>query len=117
MILRKADALLMPSELDNFPNVGVEALATGTPIISLKNNGINELIKNFDNGVILDKLNIKNLSKVICWLNKIKKNKIKNIKISKNIKKIVSYSSVSSQLIKIYKQALNENDKYNNTNL
>ena len=43
-IFNSCDALIIPSETDNFPNVGVEALASGLPVISLKNNGINEII-------------------------------------------------------------------------
>ena len=74
-IFNSCDALLIPSETDNFPNVGVEALASGLPIISLKNNGINEIIKDKFNGKILDNFCKKDIEKVFKWIHSNKKKK------------------------------------------
>lgn len=49
-----ADALLLPSREDNQPNVMVEALCCGTPVISSSNGGMRELIRDGLNGVLMD---------------------------------------------------------------
>ena len=106
-IFNKCDALLMPSEADNFPNVGVEALASGLPIITLNNNGINEILLDGYNGLKIDSFNNKTFEKIFKWLNELKSKK-KNFKIANSTKKIVSYKKISNEMIKIYKKILNE---------
>ena len=106
-IFNKCDGLLMPSEADNFPNVGVEALASGLPIITLKNNGINEIVLDKYNGLKIDGFNNKTLEKIFIWLNELKSKK-NNFKIANSMKKIVSYKKVSNEMIKIYKKILND---------
>ena len=44
------EALLLPSIQDNFPNVGIEALCVGIPVISSKSSGMHEVISNKKNG-------------------------------------------------------------------
>jgi glycosyltransferase involved in cell wall biosynthesis len=61
----KCDALLLPSISDNFPNVGIEALSVGIPIISLKNNGITEVIKDKKNGLLFSSFSKKNLKQAL----------------------------------------------------
>ena len=39
-----ADVLLLPSEIDNLPQIGLEAQTSGLPIITFKNSGLQELI-------------------------------------------------------------------------
>jgi UDP-glucose:(heptosyl)LPS alpha-1,3-glucosyltransferase len=106
-IFNKCDALLMPSNADNFPNVGVEALASGLPVISLKNNGINEIISNKINGLTIKNFNKNNIIKIINWLIKIKK-KNYNSKISNSMRDVISYESVSKKMINTYKKILDE---------
>ena len=106
-IFNKCDALLMPSEADNFPNVGVEALASGLPVISLKNNGINEIISNKINGLSINNFNKNNIKKMMNWLIKIKKEN-HNFKISNSMRRVINYESVSKKMINIYKKILDE---------
>lgn len=46
-----ADAFIIPSREDNLPNVMLEALACGTPVISFDIGGISEVIKDDFNGL------------------------------------------------------------------
>lgn len=39
-----ADVLILPSEIDNLPQIGLEAQTSGLPIITFKNSGLQELI-------------------------------------------------------------------------
>ena len=103
----KCDALLLPSISDNFPNVGIEALSLGIPVISLKNNGIKEVIKNKRNGLILSSFNKKNLKNALDWVKKNRYKKYFKKKIHTNISKQVSYDIISEKMINLYYKILN----------
>ncbi len=50
----KSHALILPSYREGVPNVIMEALATGTPVVATKVGGIPEVIKNKVNGILLN---------------------------------------------------------------
>ena len=50
----KSHALILPSYREGVPNVIMEALATGTPVIATRVGGIPEVVKNEVNGILLD---------------------------------------------------------------
>lgn len=53
--VRKARALLMtPKSLEAFGNVGIEALACGTPVISYQRGGVNSYIQHGKNGFLVN---------------------------------------------------------------
>lgn len=60
-----ADALLLPTLYDPFPNVVLEALACGLPVITSKQCGGAEFIRHGENGYITDALDIEGLQKAI----------------------------------------------------
>lgn len=51
--LAKAHALILPSYREGVPNVIMEALATGTPVIATAVGGIPEVLQNKVNGILL----------------------------------------------------------------
>ena len=51
-----ADLFVLPTLYDPFSNATLEALASGIPVITTKNNGVAELIVNGQEGYILDSL-------------------------------------------------------------
>ncbi|WP_370243559.1 glycosyltransferase [Alteromonas abrolhosensis] len=55
--LHNADALILPSYREGVPNVVMESLATGTPVIVTKVGGIPEVVTDCSNGVFIDDLN------------------------------------------------------------
>jgi glycosyltransferase involved in cell wall biosynthesis len=99
-----SDALVIPSNSDNFPNVATEALSTGLPIICDKNSGTSEIITNYKNGLVLNEFNSKNFEKMFEWLiNK----KINNKLIRKDILKLISYKKTYLEYSQVYKNILN----------
>jgi glycosyltransferase involved in cell wall biosynthesis len=64
-IYASADFFVLPSQEDNLPNVMLEAFAQGLPIVSYKNGGMVEYIKDGKTGYIADELNTEELGKAI----------------------------------------------------
>lgn len=54
LIFSAADVVILPSREDNFPNVMLEALACGTPVISFSNGGMKEVIRTGFNGILVE---------------------------------------------------------------
>ncbi len=53
-----ADALVLPTLYDPFPNVALEAMASGLPVITSLKSGAAELIENGANGYMCDALDV-----------------------------------------------------------
>lgn len=58
-----ADLFILPSREDNFPNVMLEALACGTPVLSFSEGGMAEVIKTGVNGILLNEISAVSLGK------------------------------------------------------
>jgi len=50
---RSADVFVLPSEFDNSPNVALEAMACGVPIVATDVGGVGEYVKNGVNGQLV----------------------------------------------------------------
>jgi len=99
-IYNLADLLVIPSMDENLPNVLIEALSTGTPVVSFKIGGMVEYLEPGINGELADDLNSEALSKAlkkaIQNLNQYSKNSIKEqaiMSFSEN-ENVVKYISV-----------------------
>lgn len=55
--LHDADALILPSYREGVPNVIMEALATGTPVIATDVGGICEVVESQTNGILIEARN------------------------------------------------------------
>jgi UDP-glucose:(heptosyl)LPS alpha-1,3-glucosyltransferase len=53
-LYRSADIFLLPTIYDPFSNAGLEALATGLPVITTKSNGFSEIIESGRHGTVID---------------------------------------------------------------
>jgi glycosyltransferase involved in cell wall biosynthesis len=51
-LLARADALLVPSRVDNTPNVALEALSCRTPVVAVGGCGCDDLVDDGENGVL-----------------------------------------------------------------
>jgi glycosyltransferase involved in cell wall biosynthesis len=74
-----ADAFVIPSREDNLPNVMIEALACGTPVIGFPIGGVQETIRHEVNGLLADEVSSEALSNAIMDFNRcaIKPNEIR----------------------------------------
>ncbi|RXZ43731.1 glycosyltransferase family 4 protein [Crenobacter cavernae] len=64
-----ADAFVLPTLYDPFPNVCVEALASGLPLFTSDSCGASELVRPGENGWVVDALDVEGLSAAIqVWL-------------------------------------------------
>lgn len=61
-IYSAADVTILPSREDNLPNVMLESLSNGTPVISFSNGGMAEHIKTGFNGILVKGINYEALS-------------------------------------------------------
>ena len=60
-----ADAFIIPSREDNLPNVMLESLACGTPVIGFPVGGIKEHVINFKTGLLADNISSESLAEAI----------------------------------------------------
>ncbi|MCX3264026.1 glycosyltransferase [Pedobacter agri] len=60
-IYSAADIYLLPSREDNFPNVMLESLASGTPVVGFNIGGLKDLIVNGQNGYLSDEISTEGL--------------------------------------------------------
>lgn len=55
--MQRATAFVLPSEFENCPNVIIEAMASGCPVIASDTNGAKHLITDDETGILFDKYN------------------------------------------------------------
>jgi glycosyltransferase involved in cell wall biosynthesis len=53
-LFRAADAELLSSSWENFPHTVVEALAVGTPVIATRTGGVAEVVRDGENGLVVE---------------------------------------------------------------
>ncbi|HNX91371.1 MAG TPA: glycosyltransferase, partial [Candidatus Omnitrophota bacterium] len=61
-VYSSADILVMPSLQDNLPNVMLESLACGTPVVAFNNSGVPDVVKHMVNGYLANNKDYKDLS-------------------------------------------------------
>lgn len=65
LVYSAADAFILPSREDNLPNVIIESLACGTPVIAFPVGGVIDIIKTGFNGIIVNDVFSENLTSAI----------------------------------------------------
>ena len=68
LIYSAADMVVVPSLEDNQPQVGLESLACGTPVVGFNAGGIPEYVRPGETGLLAEVGNSSDLSKQIGWL-------------------------------------------------
>tara|TARA_B100000579_G_scaffold400955_1_gene383038 strand:- start:2187 stop:3449 length:1263 start_codon:yes stop_codon:yes gene_type:complete len=103
-----SDLVIVPSIHENFPNVILESMSCGTPVISFNTGGISNII-NSKNGVLIENLNTKELIKSISLLSK-KNNLVSKLeKCSREtILRNFSVEREVNSYIEIYRNIINE---------
>lgn len=101
-----ADSVVIPSREDNLPNVMLESLACGTPVISFRVGGMPDVITNGFNGLLAEEVTSESFAKTISEFFEnqgiFKRDDIRN-----HAEKLFSPRSQSSAYIRLYKEMLN----------
>ncbi len=63
--LNSADIFILPSQLEGTPNILLEAMACGLPVIATKVGGVEEIIKNQLNGLLIEPNSIMEIENAI----------------------------------------------------
>jgi len=67
-ILNKTDIFVLPTYFDGYPNSLMEAMACGKACIATKVGSIPDIINDYENGILIDKQNIKQLYESLKYL-------------------------------------------------
>ena len=67
-IIKGADIFILPSLSEGMPNVVMEAMALGTPVIATSVNGVSELMENNKNGIIVEPANPVQMARALEYL-------------------------------------------------
>ena len=70
-LIKNADILLLSSVEEGIANVVLEAMALGTLVVSTECGGMNEVIKNNENGFLVDyvfSFKSPDCSKIVNWI-------------------------------------------------
>jgi len=102
-IYKSSDIFVMPSLLETFGMVLIEAMAAGLPIIASDAPGCRDVVKNGINGILFESENSDSLAQKIIQL--INNNSLKNKLINNNLKHSEKYHwiKVAEMYNKIYK--------------
>lgn len=105
-ILSKMDVTIVCSENDNFPNVVLESINVGTPVIGMPSGGVPELI-NKNTGIISNENTFESLCSAFEIYTKRSDDFSRN-KIKETSRKQFSYVNQALSYINIYKTVLND---------
>ena len=72
-VYAKADIFILPSLSEGMSQVGLEAMASGLPLLCSKNCGVNDVVIEEQNGWILDNFDTKSIIKKLEYINKRRK--------------------------------------------
>lgn len=67
LLYSAADALILPSRLDNLPNTGVEAQACGTPVVGFDVGGMGDIVRHRKTGYLARPQDSTDLAEGIAW--------------------------------------------------
>ena len=102
-----ADALVLPSYQEGFPNVVLEAMESGIPVLGTKVGAIPEIIEHKTNGLLIEPGDIKNLVKQLEWL---RDNPEARMKMGKKARQKVidnySVDTISKEWVSLYSKSM-----------
>ena len=106
-----SDIFILPSIEEGLAMVQLQALACGVPVISTKNSGAEDIIKEQVNGMTIEPFSVNDIKKKIIYFtdnkNLLEKYSDKALESSKNF----SWEIYSKKLIKIYEDILIKNNQ------
>jgi glycogen synthase len=67
-LLRNARGVVVPSRVDNYPNVASEAISLGTPVVASRNSSLDEIVRDNENGTLFENGSAVDLRERLEWL-------------------------------------------------
>ena len=104
-----SDVFVLPSLSESFGIVNLEAMASGLPIVATKVGGLSEIVKDGENGFLVEPKNPEQIAKKVLLI--LENDKLRK-KISKNNKEEVkkyTWDEIANRLEKIYSGVLAKN--------
>lgn len=68
MLYAAADVFVLPSRQDNLPNTGVEAQASGRPVVAFDIGGLKDIVRHRDTGYLARPFDVDDLAEGISWV-------------------------------------------------
>lgn len=106
-----SDIFVLPSLSEGFPLVIIEAMASGLPIVATKVTGLPEIVKDGENGFLVEAKNPDQIAEKVLLLLKDDNLRERISKINKERSKEYSLENVVDKLEKIYLEIINKNKK------
>jgi glycosyltransferase involved in cell wall biosynthesis len=110
-ILKASKVFCLPSTVEGFGIVLLEAMASGTPYVCSDISVLKEVTENGKGGLLFEKNNEKDLSKKLLLLLKNKKEYEKKVKEGKTLVKRYQWSELSLIVENLYKEVIKEYSK------
>jgi len=103
MLYSAADIMLMPSKIEAFGQIGLEANSCGTPCVIFENTGPEDYTKHKENGYIAKYLDVKDYAHGINWvLSDVERYKKLSYYCIENIKNNFNDEIIGKEIIKTY---------------
>jgi len=68
LLYASADCVAIPSRFDNLPNIAVESICCGTPVVSFDVGGLSDIVKHKQNGYVAKSFNVDSFAHGIYWI-------------------------------------------------
>jgi len=105
-VLNKCSVLALPSLIDNLPQVAVEAISSGTPVVAFDVGGVSDIIENEINGLTVHPKDVNMFSEAIIEVIQNSKSLRPRKAISAKAHLHYSYESVASKYMRHYTQVV-----------
>lgn len=105
LLYAAADVFVLPSREDNLPNVMLEALACGTPVVGTPVGGLKDVIENGINGFLSREVTAASIFEALCLFLE-NKNSFEPEKIRSFIQENYSQETQSSRFLKLYDEVM-----------
>lgn len=104
--MQSSDVFLLPTTCENLPCVIAESLSCGTPVISMKLNGIPEMVNEY-NGILVPPRAANELAEAITTVMR-SPERFNRSSIASNAQKRYSVEAVADQILEVYNEVLLE---------